>query len=322
MEYLFLASIGPVQSFIASARRTRDLWFGSMLLSELAKAAAKKIVDKEHNELIFPAPDPENKDILNPGSSLNVANKIVALIHQSPQELGTEVRQAIFERLHEIKDDAFNGIRDNQFNHEVANRQIDDLVEYFWVAVPFDGSNYENARQQLEALMAARKNTRDFQKVSWGSKQPKSSIDGQLESVIPEERFPGRWDNPNTKTRKISFLYRTYHANAKERLSGVDLLKRLGTIGDRSGFPRTTHMSSLPYLHRLRYIKGAEEIKAAGLWKKYIETLKIVATEKGLAPALDEVPNGFPVHPILGKNEGTLLFEERINDELGIAGVL
>ena len=41
MEYLFLASIGPVQSFIASARRTRDLWFGSMLLSELAKAAAK-----------------------------------------------------------------------------------------------------------------------------------------------------------------------------------------------------------------------------------------------------------------------------------------
>lgn len=322
MEYLFLASIGPVQSFIASARRTRDLWFGSMLLSELAKAAAKKIVDKELNELIFPAPDPENKDILNPGSSLNVANKIVALIHQSPQELGTEVRQAIFERLHEMRDDAFKGVKDSHFNHEVANRQIDDLVEYFWVAVPFDGSNYENARQQLEALMAARKNTRDFQKVSWGSKQPKSSIDGQLESVIPKERFPGRRDDPITKTRKINFLYRTYHANAKERLSGVDLLKRLGTIEDRSGFPRTTHLSSLPFLYRLRYIKGAEEIKAAGLWKKYIETLKIVATEKGLVPALDEVPNGFPVHPILGKNEGTLLFEERINDELGIAGVL
>jgi CRISPR-associated protein Cmr2 len=40
MSYLFLVNIGPVQDFIASARRSRDLWYGSWLLSELAKAAA------------------------------------------------------------------------------------------------------------------------------------------------------------------------------------------------------------------------------------------------------------------------------------------
>src|SRR4051812_21339594 len=86
-EYLFLVSIGPVQDFIASARRTRDLQFGSQLLSELAKAAAKKIVDENSvnglENLIFPAP--ENMQSLDPNSDLNVANKIIARIHRSPQ---------------------------------------------------------------------------------------------------------------------------------------------------------------------------------------------------------------------------------------------
>jgi CRISPR-associated protein Cmr2 len=40
MRYLFTMSLGPVQGFIAAARRTRDLWAGSWLLSEVAKAAA------------------------------------------------------------------------------------------------------------------------------------------------------------------------------------------------------------------------------------------------------------------------------------------
>ena len=36
--YLVNIAIGPVQEFIASARRSRDMWFGSWLLSELSKA--------------------------------------------------------------------------------------------------------------------------------------------------------------------------------------------------------------------------------------------------------------------------------------------
>lgn len=39
-RYLLALSIGPVQEFIAAARRSRDLWFGSYLLSEVSKAAA------------------------------------------------------------------------------------------------------------------------------------------------------------------------------------------------------------------------------------------------------------------------------------------
>lgn len=43
MNYLISIAIGPVQEFIASARRSRDLWFGSWLLSELSKVDATVI---------------------------------------------------------------------------------------------------------------------------------------------------------------------------------------------------------------------------------------------------------------------------------------
>ncbi|MBV8856450.1 MAG: hypothetical protein JOZ02_05770 [Acidobacteria bacterium] len=88
MEYVLAISLGPVQEFIAAARRSRDLWFGSWLLSELSKAAAEHIV--RHgvsgsrpaglDSLIFPAVnDPED---LRAGSSLSVVNKIIAIVEE------------------------------------------------------------------------------------------------------------------------------------------------------------------------------------------------------------------------------------------------
>ena len=51
--YLITLSVGPVQDFIAAARRTRDLWFGSYVLSEVSKAAALAFKNKGAT-LIFP----------------------------------------------------------------------------------------------------------------------------------------------------------------------------------------------------------------------------------------------------------------------------
>ena len=54
----------------------------------------------------------------------------------------------------------------------------------FWVAYPLDGS-YAEARKKAEALMAARKVTREFGASTWGAPVDKSSLDGLRESVIP-----------------------------------------------------------------------------------------------------------------------------------------
>ncbi len=75
--HLLALSVGPVQEFIAAARRTRDLWFGSFLLSELSKAAARAISQKGGRQsLIFPAP--QRAEDLEPESPLSVANVLLA----------------------------------------------------------------------------------------------------------------------------------------------------------------------------------------------------------------------------------------------------
>src|SRR5579885_1733207 len=119
-DYLFLVSIGPVQTFIASARRSRDLWFGSTLLSELARVAAEKI-DRSQGEdsLIFPSISPSELQAEQP---VNVANKIIARIHQSPTELAREVRTAIFNRLHQLRELAYADL--GKFDREIADAQV------------------------------------------------------------------------------------------------------------------------------------------------------------------------------------------------------
>ena len=70
MSHLLAISVGPVQEFIAAARRTRDLWFGSYLLSEISRAVAKA-VENQGGKLIFPASS----------DAENVANVILAELH-------------------------------------------------------------------------------------------------------------------------------------------------------------------------------------------------------------------------------------------------
>ena len=77
-EYVLIVSIGPVQGFIAAARRSRDLWSGSWLLSEMAKACAKSLYEQKA-ELIFPAPT-NPQQALQANSDLSVGNKIQVVL--------------------------------------------------------------------------------------------------------------------------------------------------------------------------------------------------------------------------------------------------
>ena len=328
MSYLFLVSIGPVQGFIASARRTRDLSFGSQLLSEIAKAAARKIVEIEGPySLIFPFPNSNQKETLDADKPFNVANKIVALIQHSPKDLGQFIQEAIFDQLHDIRDKAYRQIKLALPVEKAtaAYAQIEDLIDFQWVALPFEEHTYVETRRMLEALMAARKNTRNFARVTWYSQQPKSSIDGQLESVIPEDAYPPRGASDVKKFEKIRALYKTYHASPAERLSGVDLLKRRGEMLYGSSFPSTSHIATLPFLQRLELVKDRAQAKEK--WNEYIKKVKHIADPKGSTVADEEddiamqrvdvekiARRFYSAHPILQDLEGSMLFEERLVD--------
>jgi CRISPR-associated protein Cmr2 len=303
MQHLLLIHIGPVQDFIASARRSRDLWFGSWLLSEMSKAAAGAIVEKEGGleSLVFPAPP--DTDLLKPNSELNVANRVVALVNTSHDALASEVKKTVRKRIVTISKDAFDHIR-GPFDRATAEAQVDDLLEFFWVAVPAEGTAYAAAREQVEALMAARKSTRNFSPVTWGSNTPKSSLDGLRESVIPESKYPNRLDNERQRQDKIKALYAQYGARAAERLSGLDLLKRLGQRGQEARFPSTSHIAALPFLTGLTKRK---DITAH--WRKYIEALPEHVLKEEI------VPKRF-AHSIFNTTDGSLFFESRLAETL------
>lgn len=52
----FHFTLGPVQGFVAQARRTRDFWAGSFLLSWLAGAAMQTVI-MQRGDIVFPTPD-------------------------------------------------------------------------------------------------------------------------------------------------------------------------------------------------------------------------------------------------------------------------
>ena len=86
MKHLLVFSIGPVQEFIAAARRTRDLWFGSEMLSEVSRAAAGVIGD---GRLIFPSS-------IDPRLAPSVANVILAELGDGddPRKVAELAREA------------------------------------------------------------------------------------------------------------------------------------------------------------------------------------------------------------------------------------
>ncbi|HRV96004.1 MAG TPA: type III-B CRISPR-associated protein Cas10/Cmr2 [Anaerolineae bacterium] len=316
MTYLLLVSIGPVQDFIATARRSRDLWFGSWLLSELSKSAAKAIADQPGSELIFP--NPAALAELEPNTDLNVANKIVAVIQQplTPGKEADYIQQALWSRLRDIRRKAYQYVN-GSYEKEIAYKQVDDLPEFFWVTAPFNEGldHYSDARTRAEALLAARKNTRDFKRVEWGANKPKSSLDGRRESVIPEKAYAERNAPAKERQKAVQALFTDYGARTAERLSGVDLMKRHGHRGPQSAFPSTSHIASLPLSDQLRRETGPDHWPLT--WASYLEKIppNVLKQEK--------IADRNEPHPILGRVDGSLLFESRLaeyfaEDETGL----
>jgi CRISPR-associated protein Cmr2 len=96
----------------------------------------------------------------------------------------------------------------------------------------------------LEALMAARKATRTFDRVQWGAPVPKSSLDGQRESVIPENLY----EQVKSRPEQEAWFRHRYGARPAERLCGVSLMKRLGKLPPQFEVYSTSHVAALPLL--------------------------------------------------------------------------
>ncbi len=242
MRHLLAVSIGPVQDFISAARRTRDLWFGSHVLSEISKAAALEI---GADRLIFP----NRADAENPEG--HAANVIVALLPegQKPRDVARDAAQVAQDRWEDFAKEAFR-LAKEYILEDRALRQISDVIEFYWASAPLaTDSDYPKARRRLMQLLAGRKMCRNFD--PWqGERVPKSSLDGGRETVFRELKDEDEIAQRNQELR----------LNTKEQLDAVGLVKRLAT--GRQQYPSVSRIAADPWL---RGISDSDGNKLAGI---------------------------------------------------------
>ncbi len=269
-SYLFICSIGPVQGFIAAARSSRDLAYGSWLLSELAKAAAKALYEKRARLLIFPAPEHPDED-LKPGSPLNVSNRVLAVIEGEPKDWAEVARNAVVERLQGEMQHAFKHA-ERKWNlifpeivHKRTRQQMEDLLEMYWAAAPYlerTEEAYSKARERALRTLDLRKNTRDFEPWEGIPGLPKSVLDGFREAVVvvkgPSNRDSAKVKRYENRPDMIQVLEEQVPILREgEALSGVDLFKRLGGYAfkppktDYDGVPSTSDVAAQPLIVRI-----------------------------------------------------------------------
>lgn len=223
-DYVLILSLGPVQGFISAARRSRDLWSGSWLLSEISKAAARSLRD-QGARLIFPAPDSN----LEPGSELSVGNKVQAVLAVQDQAHLRDVVEAIKKaargRFRELAEQARTRVGSG-LRSKIWDAQIDDYVEAYAAWAILDGTiTYAAAVDKAASALASRKATRDFLPSAVSPDQapffglPKSSLDGARETVLEKSGAVAR--------RKLGL-------SGAEQLDCAGILKRLpGAIADQ-----------------------------------------------------------------------------------------
>ncbi|MBX9695400.1 MAG: type III-B CRISPR-associated protein Cas10/Cmr2, partial [Cyanobacteria bacterium] len=238
---LLAISIGPVQDFIAAARKTRDLWFGSYVLSEISKSVAHSIADSiGKDQLIFPAP--QSTADLEDGSPLAVANIILTRVPPDtrPDWLAQNAREAARARWNEFAGEAKRRIASN-INEEVWAEQVDDVIEFYSAWVSLEEDDYPRSRKNVMRLLAGRKACRDFLPARGRAKVPKSSLDGARESVLKQNVIPSK-QLPLT---------------SGEQLDVIGVTKRMG--GGAKPFPSVARVAADSWLRALSQQSGDKQ---------------------------------------------------------------
>jgi len=270
-QYLFLFTIGPVQGFIAQARKTRDLYAGSAILGEIISAAIDqtkknggKIIVPDSNlgakpnrflSLIVCEDDAEVKSI---------CSKLEAALKEQWIELAIDsLRYAGVCSFDEhVKVKCFNAAfyRNLLENHESGlglpsgyRKQICDFLEVYWVAVKRTES-YTSDYNQLQMLLAGIKNTRLFSQLN-ESPARKCSLDGERNALFyrkreigdPKPTFIQGDATPLDRDEKLKLL-------PGEGLSAVSLAKRF--YKPKEVFPSTAEIS---LMYSLGIISASED---------------------------------------------------------------
>jgi CRISPR-associated protein Cmr2 len=211
-QYLLLFTIGPVQSFIAQARKTQDLYAGSYLLSYLTNFAIEALpIYSTNTEIIFP-----NKKIKSK------PNRFIASIEcENVEIVGKKLENTVQSEFKKISQTILD---DLDLGHPAGGDfecQINDFLSIHWVAQPFEKDSYAGTFRELESYLGAVKNVRHFnQLIETGRK---CSLCGERNVLFYRGKKKAYVHNA------ISLIHQPLRYLAEEEnICGVCFTKRLG----------------------------------------------------------------------------------------------
>lgn len=198
MSSLLIISYGPIQTFIAASRKTRDLRAGSRLLVEVGKSIGSRLQELGA------------KPIIPHRLGDEAANIILCEVEGDPNAAAEEARKAAVRTLLQALEDS--KIDRGLINEELAKSQLNQMVDFYAGWSDLSVGDFQQCRRRAELALSASKSTRSFSKApSLDSGLPKSSLDPSWDNVIQLE---------NGKTPR----------RYRDRLKGVETLDAASVI--------------------------------------------------------------------------------------------
>lgn len=256
-------TIGPVQSFVSQARRTRDLLAGSFLLSFLSGHAMAQVIEKK-GHILYPQvdekgnrEDPLLKKIMEgrkPDSSWegplvgSLPNRFQAKIPSNlkPETICNAVNKAWLQVARAVRKKVFPDGFPSEATKKIWNRQVKNFWEITWVI----GDDH--------LLLRHRKYWRSH--IPQREEGDKCTLTGNLQELSGYIRAHQRekqdqfWQNIRERSDISPF-----NLQENERLSAIALIKRFyPTVAEEAlgwklprqalNFPSTAYLAAMPWI--------------------------------------------------------------------------
>ncbi len=276
-------TIGPVQGFVSQARRTRDLWAGSWLLSHLAEVALASAENCNaqgqcEGKAVIPFRGDDAGKITSLGTAIGGMPNRFELEFDSEEQAKqaaikateafnkrwSEVAELVYQKYVAPVEGEGNGTRD------IWKRQVDNFWEISWVI----GTPEEEANT-LTSLTAARKNIRNVNTTE--EEGIKCSLMGSWQELSGYTNSNQQKEFWNSLRKRLG----TLDIKEGERLCAIALVKRLfpriieEVLGEKASkelrqvsWPSTAFIAALPWLKSLKE-KALDKAKSySGLAKQ------------------------------------------------------
>jgi len=325
-------TLGPAQEFVGQARRTRDLWAGSFLLSYLAARAIEgmegdsRVVfpDTSHDLLVTWLEDCAAAEHVPAFATLPNRFTVEGVdLEARAQEASHAVREAWLELADAVWQELVAALGEAFMGPDVRaiwERQVAAQWPLMWVV----GSD--------PTALEQRKNLRSFR--SAAEPGEKCTQCGYRQSLSPSPEAGRRavvefWASlSDGVSRSGNIGRREFKANGRERLCAVCTIKRLFPLVARDvlgwqvevGYPSTDFLAAVPALRQLLK-KAHGNADLSDQLKRFTAVCKeagVAQTEDGLSmPALAELLQGLPdALAVLVSLDGSVWHESALEREL------